>query len=119
MTNRDQISSRSQATSQPANMRKIVNVRAQELRVIQEVNSGYKNLLTAYEAVQIQTQNSAAAREALALAQERFRVGANTFVDIVQARADYQRAESDRINAIYEFHRAYATLESAVGRPLR
>lgn len=95
------------------------NVRAQELRVIQEVNSGYKSLLTAYEAVQIQTQNSAAAREALALAQERFRVGANTFVDLVQSRADYQRAESDRINAIYEFHRAYATLESAVGRPLR
>jgi outer membrane protein len=95
------------------------NVRAQELRVTAEVNSGYKNLLTAYEAVQIQTENSAAAREALDLAQERFRVGANTFVDVVQARADYQRAESDRITAIYEFHRAYATLESAVGRPLR
>lgn len=95
------------------------NVRAQELRITADVNSGYKNLLTAYQAVQIQTQNSAAAREALALAQERFRVGANTFVDLVQARADFQRAESDRITAIYEFHRAYATLESAVGRPLR
>ena len=95
------------------------NVRAQELRLRQEINSGYRNLLTAYEAVQIQTQNSQAAREALALAQERFRVGANTFVDLVQARADFQRAESDRINAIYEFHRAWSTLESAVGRPLR
>jgi len=94
-------------------------VRAQELRITQEVTSGYRNLLTAYEAVQIQTQNSQAAREALALAQERFRVGANTFVDLVQSRADYERAESDRITAIYEFHRAYATLESAVGRPLR
>jgi outer membrane protein len=95
------------------------NVRAQELRLTQEVTSGYRNLMTAYEAVQIQTQNSQAAREALALAQERFRVGANTFVDLVQSRADYERAESDRITAIYEFHRAYATLESAVGRPLR
>jgi outer membrane protein len=95
------------------------NVRAQELRITAEVTSGYRNLLTAYQAVQIQTQNSQAAREALALAQERFRVGANTFVDVVQSRADFERAESDRINAIYEFHRAYATLESAVGRPLR
>lgn len=95
------------------------NVRAQELRVTTEVTSGYKNLMTAYQAVQIQRQNSQAAREALALAQERFRVGANTFVDVVQARADFERAESERINAIYEFHRAYATLESAVGRPLR
>jgi outer membrane protein len=95
------------------------NVRAQELRVTAEVTSGYRNLVTAYQAVQIQTQNSQAAREALALAQERFRVGANTFVDLVQSRADFERAESDRINALYEFHRAYATLESAVGRPLR
>jgi outer membrane protein len=95
------------------------NVRAQELRITADVTSGYRNLLTAYQAVQIQTQNSQAAREALALAQERFRVGANTFVDVVQSRADFERAESDRITANYEFHRAYATLESAVGRPLR
>jgi outer membrane protein len=94
-------------------------VRAQELRLKADITSGYRNLLTAYEAVQIQTRNSEAAREALALSQERFRVGANTFVDLVQSRADYERAESDRITAIYEFHRAYATLESAVGRPLR
>jgi outer membrane protein len=95
------------------------NVRAQELRITADVTSGYRNLMTAYQTVQIQTQNSQAAREALALAQERFRVGANTFVDLVQARADFERAESDRINAIYEFHRAYAALENAVGRPLR
>ena len=95
------------------------NVRATELRLRADITSGYNNLFTAYQAVQIQTRNSEAAREALALAQERFRVGANTFVDLVQSRADYERAESDRITAIYEFHRAYATLESAVGRPLR
>jgi outer membrane protein len=95
------------------------SVRAQELRVTAEVTTGYKSLITAYETVRIQTQNSQAAREALALAQERFRVGANTFVDLVQARADFERAESERITSIYEFHRAYAALESAVGRPLR
>jgi len=95
------------------------NVRATELRLRADITSGYNNLLTAYQAVQIQTRNSEAAREALALSQERFRVGANTFVDLVQSRADYERAESDRITAIYEFHRAYATLESAVGRSLR
>ena len=95
------------------------NVRAQELRITAEVTSGYRGVLTAYQAVQIQRENSQAAREALALSQERFRVGANTFVDVVQSRADFERAESELITAIYEFHRAYATLESAVGRPLR
>ena len=33
--------------------------------------------------------------------------------------AAYERAESDRINAIYDYHKAFAALESAVGRPLR
>ena len=57
--------------------------------------------------------------EALALAEERYRVGATTFVEVAQARADYERAETDRINAVYDYHKAFAALESAVGRPLR
>ena len=59
------------------------------------------------------------AREELLLAQERYRVGAATFLDLSDARASYARAESERINAAYEYHRAFAALESAVGRPLR
>ena len=79
----------------------------------------YLSLTAAKRASDLQTQNSATAREALRLAEERYRVGANTFVDVQQARADYERAETDRINAVFEYHRAYATLEAAVGRPLR
>ncbi len=94
-------------------------VREQELKLTADVTSAYRNLTTAYQTVRLQEQNSVAAREALALAQERFRVGANTFVDVTQARADYERAETDRINAIYDYHKAFAALEAAVGRPLR
>ena len=94
-------------------------VRQQELQLTADVTSGYRNLTTAYQTVRLQEQNSVTAREALALAQERFRVGANTFVDVTQARADYERAETDRINAIYDYHKAFAALEAAVGRPLR
>jgi outer membrane protein len=94
-------------------------VRAQELQLTADVTSGHRNLVTAYQTVRLQEQNSITAREALALAQERFRVGANTFVDVTQARADYERAETERINAIYDYHKAFAALEAAVGRPLR
>lgn len=94
-------------------------VREQELKLTADVTSAYRNLVTAYQTVRLQEQNAVAAREALALAQERFRVGANTFVDVTQARSDYERAETERINAIYDFHKAYAALEAAVGRPLR
>jgi outer membrane protein len=94
-------------------------VRAQELQLTQEVTGAYLNLTTAVKTVAINEQNSRTAREALSLAEERYRVGANTFVDVAQARSDYERAENDRITAIYNFHKAYAALESAVGRPLR
>ncbi len=94
-------------------------LREQELRMTADVTSAHRNLTTAYQTVRLQEQTSQTAREALALAQERFRVGANTFVDVTQARADYERAEPDRINAIYEYHKAFAALEGAVGRPIR
>ena len=46
-------------------------------------------------------------------------MGASTFVEVSQARDVYARAEADRINAIYVFHRGYAALENAGGRRLR
>ncbi|MBC7895761.1 MAG: TolC family protein [Cytophagaceae bacterium] len=112
---REQRVQEAQAGSNDARYR----LREQELRLTADVTSAYRNLTTAYQTVRLQEQNSATAREALALAQERFRVGANTFVDVTQARSDYERAETDRINAIYDFHKAFAALEGAVGRPLR
>jgi outer membrane protein len=94
-------------------------LREQELRLTTDVTSAYRNLTTAYQTVRLQEQNSATAREAVALAQERFRIGTNTFVEVTQARSDFERAETDRINAIYDYHKAFAALEGAVGRPLR
>jgi outer membrane protein len=84
-----------------------------------DVTSARVTLQAAFDAVELQTRNAATAREALQLAEERYRVGANTFVDLTTARGEYERAETDRIDAIYEFHRAYAALEAAVGRTLR
>jgi outer membrane protein len=94
-------------------------LRAQELKVNADVSAAYRTLETSYQTVQLQEQNARLAREALRLAQERYRVGANTFVEVSQSRDEYARAEADRINAVYEYHKAYAALENAVGRRLR
>jgi len=93
--------------------------REAELNATATVTTAYLNLTSATETVKIQEQNALTAREALTLAEQRFRVGAGTFIDVTQARADFERAETDRINAIYDYHKAFAALESAVGRPLR
>ena len=93
--------------------------RARELQLRQEVTAAYLTLRTAQQTVALQEQNAVRAREELRLAEERYRVGASTFIDVTQARASFERAENERITAIYDFHSAFAALESAVGRPLR
>jgi outer membrane protein len=95
------------------------SIRAQQLRLTADVTGAYRTLTASRQTVALQEQNAATAREALSLAQERYRVGANTFLDVTQSRAEYERAQTDLINAIYEFHRSFAALENAVGRPLR
>jgi outer membrane protein len=94
-------------------------LRSAELTLTANVTNAYLNLTTAAQTVSIQEQNSRTAREALMLAEERYRVGAATFVEVTQAQADFAQAETDRINAIYDYHQSFAALESAVGGPLR
>ncbi len=93
--------------------------RARELQLRQDVTAAYLTLRTAQQTVTLQEQNALRAREELRLAEERYRVGVSTFLDVTQARASVERAENERITAIYDFHSAFAALESAVGRPLR
>ncbi|MBM3906769.1 MAG: TolC family protein [Gemmatimonadetes bacterium] len=95
------------------------DVRRQELQLAADVTATWTSLQAAYRTVGLQEQNAAAAQEALTLAQARYRVGVSSFVELVQARNDYERASTDRIAAIYDYHRAWAALENAVGRPLR
>jgi outer membrane protein len=95
------------------------NVRAKELALTADVTAAYLTLTTAETTVALQEQNAAKARQELKLVQDRYKIGATTFVDLTQARATYERAESERINAVYDYHKAFAALESAVGHSLR
>ena len=95
------------------------DVRSQELRIAADVTAAHLQLTNAQQTVTMQEQNARTARTALSLAEERYRVGAINIVELMQARADFEQAETDRITAIYDVQRAFATLENAVGRPLR
>src|SRR5256714_113150 len=94
-------------------------VRAKELALTADVTAAFLILSTAEKTVALQEQNAAKAKQELKLVQDRYRIGATTYVDLTQSRATYERAESDRINAIYDYHKAFAALESAVGHSLR
>ncbi|MFL5478810.1 MAG: TolC family protein [Gemmatimonadaceae bacterium] len=95
------------------------SVRAKELALTADVTAAYLILVTAEKTVALQESNASKARQELKLVADRYRIGATTFVDLTESRATYERAESDRITAVYDYHKAFAALESAVGHPLR
>jgi outer membrane protein len=94
-------------------------VEDQRLLVRTNVSQAYYGLVAAYQAVGIQETSRVAAQEQLRLATERYRVGSGTFFELLDAQVAAQRADADYINAIYAYHRSIASLEAAVGRPLR
>ena len=95
------------------------SVRARGLAVQTEVSSAFLTLQTAFRTVGLQDTNRSAAREQLQLATERYRVGSGTFFELLDAQVAALRAESDAVNATYDYHKALAALEAAVGRSLR
>lgn len=94
-------------------------VRARGLFVQTEVSQAFLTLQTAYRTVGLQDTNRVAAREQLQLATERYRVGSGTFFELLDAQIAALRAEQDAVNATYDYHKALAVLEAAVGRSLR
>jgi outer membrane protein len=95
------------------------DVRARNLQLTTDVTQAYLNLVTAAKTVELQTQIAAKASEDVALNEASFRVGAKTFLDVSTARGIYEKAQIDRVNAVYDYHKAFAAVENAVGRPLR
>jgi outer membrane protein len=96
-----------------------LSIRARELQVRADVSSAYVLLDTAYRTIAVQRNNQAAADEALSLATERYRVGSGSIIELLTARVTSETASTNYITAVYNYHKAIAALEQAVGRTLR
>jgi len=95
------------------------SARARRLHVRSDVHARYLGLQTAYQAIDVQAANREAAGDQLRLAKDRYRLGAGTSLEVSDAQNAVQRAEGDYVNTVYDYHKAVAALEAAVGRPLR
>ena len=93
--------------------------RAEELNRRALVINAYHNLVTAYRSVGLEERNAVAAAEQLSLATERYRLNAGSILELQQAQSVRAQAEQARLAATYGFHENLASLEAAVGRPLR
>ena len=94
-------------------------VRAEELRLRQELGTAVHNLETAYETVRLQERVRANAEDELRMAQERFRFGAANSIEVTDAQGGLAQAEQALIDAIYAFHQTLAQIEALIGRRIR
>ena len=93
--------------------------RAEELRLQTAVTQAYDELQTAIQVVEIEERNREVANEQLDLAQERYRFGGATFLELLEAQSSVAAAERDFLNARYRFHGSLWALEASVGERLR
>jgi outer membrane protein len=93
--------------------------RAEELNRRAEVTTNLLALETAWRTVALEEKNSATAAEQLELAQQRYRLGAGSILELTQAQETKVRADFAQLDAMYAFHETLAALEAAVGIPLR
>jgi outer membrane protein len=94
-------------------------VRAQSLLVRTQVTSRMLAVNATYEAIGVAEANKVAANDQLRLAQDRYRLGNGTALELSDSEGAVQRAEGTYVDAVYAYHKAVAALEEAVGRPLR
>ncbi len=92
--------------------------RAQAIETDNDVRNIDGDLVTAYQAVQIQTQTAVLAREAVRVVTERYRIGAASYVELQNATVNATDTERGLIEARYEFMKTFARLQGAVGRPI-
>lgn len=94
-------------------------LRAEELQLRTEVTTAVQSLETAREVAVLQARIVGTAAEELRLAQERFRLGLASSIEVADAQTSLSQAERDEINARYDVQKALAALEALVGGSVR
>lgn len=94
-------------------------VRSEELRVQAEAETLLRTVSAAYRTARLQAQVRATAAEELRLAEEQYRSGLATTVEVTDAQTNLSEAERAEIAAVHDYHQSLAALEALVGTPLR
>lgn len=102
------------AAAQDASLR----LRAEELRIRADVETAYRDLQSAYRSVQLEGRNAELADDQLRLARERYRVGAASFLELMEAEALKARADREYLLGVYGFQESLTALEAAIGQGL-
>ena len=95
-----------------------LRVRAEELRIQADVETAYRNLASSYRSHQLEERNRELADDQLRLARERYRVGAASFLELMEAETVKAQADRAYLLSVYSFQESLTSLEAAVGHDL-
>ena len=81
-----------------------------------EVVASYLNYKQAKDSIEANKKNVGAAKDNLATAQKRFQLGLMTDIEVRDAQFALAQAETNYIQALYDYNVAIASIEKSVGR---
>lgn len=82
----------------------------------QSVKSAFLDIDLYSKSISVTQQTVQSAQEDLNLTQEKYRLGAASILDLLNAQVSYQTAKSDNVQALYNYNLAVAALEKAIGK---
>jgi outer membrane protein len=96
-----------------------VTLRDTQLAAQQSLTQNIGALRSASQRVAVQVASVAAAEEDVRVQQQRYNIGASTFLDLITSQAALATAQQALIQARYDYRIARAQLEALIGRELQ
>lgn len=95
-----------------------VQLAEQTIDIVLEVRQNYQSLREAEARVPIQRNNLNRALESLRISEARYEAGVITFIDLIDAQRNAFQAETQLIQAIFDYNTALARFFQSAGYPL-
>jgi outer membrane protein TolC len=83
--------------------------------ILLEVNQTFADMESAAARAEVMEKTLQKARENLDIAQGRYKAGVGPYIEVTDAQLSAVNAETDRIQALYDYHLAIARLQRAMG----
>ncbi|MGB7062637.1 MAG: TolC family protein [Candidatus Zixiibacteriota bacterium] len=81
-----------------------------------ELKQAFLNVQEAEEKIDLTEKKVASAQEDLDLMQEKYNLGAANILELLDAEVSFKQAESDQVEAWYDYNLAVAQFEKAIGK---
>ena len=88
----------------------------EENNVALAVRQAFLGWKLAHDKMALADETEKSAQEDFNLAQEKYNLGAGTILELLDAQVSLTQAQTDKVNALYDYHLAIAALENAMGR---